>query len=133
MNKTHDPEGDETPDAFIENDRTNMSVEGLKRAVMNHLYYSVGTIPAVADAHDVYRALALAVRDRMQHRWMNSTQTYVDLKKKIACYLSAEFLMGPHLGNNLMNLGIEQTARTAMANPGSTSTRFGSGGRTGAG
>ncbi len=97
---------------LIEDDRTSVSVEGFKQAVMNHLYYSVGVIPAVADAHDVYRALALAVRDRMQHRWMNTTQTYFDLKKKIACYLSAEFLMGPHLGNNLVNLGIEQTART---------------------
>jgi len=116
MNKstTTTPKATKPPTPLIEDDRTNMSVEGLKRAVMNHLYYSVGTIPAVADAHDIYRALALAVRDRMQHRWMNSTQTYVDLKKKIACYLSAEFLMGPHLGNNLVNLGIEQTARTAM-------------------
>ena len=30
-------------------------------------------------------------------------------------YLSAEFLMGPHLGNNLINLGIYDTARTAVA------------------
>jgi starch phosphorylase len=97
-----------------EDDRRSMSVEGLKRAAMDHLYYSIGGIPSVADAQDVYRALALAVRDRLQHRWGNTTQTYFDLKKKIACYFSAEFLMGPHLGNNLVNLGIEQTARTAM-------------------
>jgi starch phosphorylase len=111
---TTTPKATKPSTPLIEDDRTSMSVEGLKRAVMNHLYHSVGIIPAVADAHDVYRALALTVRDRMQHRWMNSTQTYFDLKKKIACYLSAEFLMGPHLGNNLVNLGIEQTARTAM-------------------
>jgi glucan phosphorylase len=46
---------------------------------------------------------------------MASTQTYLDRNKKVVCYLSAEFLLGPHLGNNLVNLGIEQATRTAMA------------------
>ena len=45
-----------------------------------------------------YRALALAVRDRMLHRWMHTTQTYFDLHRKVAVYLSAEFLLGvPHV------------------------------------
>jgi len=114
MSKSRTTKATEPAVPLIEDERTSMSVEGLKRAVMNHLHYSVGGIPLLADAHDVYRALALAVRDRMQHRWGNTTQTYFDIKKKIACYLSAEFLMGPHLGNNLVNLGLEQTARTAM-------------------
>ena len=34
---------------------------------------------------------------------------------KVVCYLSAEFLLGPQLGNNLLNLGIEADAREAMA------------------
>jgi starch phosphorylase len=82
--------------------------------VSDHLRYSVGYPPAVADAHDYYRALALAVRDRMQDHWINSTQTYFDQKSKVACYLSAEFLIGPQLGNNLLNLEIEEPARAAM-------------------
>ena len=81
------------------------------------------TIPSaacqsVARPHDYYRALALAIRDRMQHRWINTSQTYFDLNRKVACYLSAEFLMGPHLGNNLVNLHLEQEARKAMADLG---------------
>ncbi|SDG82096.1 glycogen/starch/alpha-glucan phosphorylase [Nitrosomonas sp. Nm132] len=95
--------------------RTGMQAAVLKQAVMDHLHYSVGRLAAVATAHDYYRALALAVRDRMQQRWMSTTQTYFDLSRKVACYLSAEFLMGPHLGNNLVNLDIEQEARTALA------------------
>lgn len=95
--------------------RTGMQAATLKQAVMDHLRYSVGRLTTVATAHDYYHALALAVRDRMQQRWMNTTQTYFDLNSKLACYLSAEFLMGPHLGNNLVNLNIEQEARTALA------------------
>ena len=36
---------------------------------------------------------------------MASTQTSLDLGSKVTCYLSAEFLMGPQLGANLLNLG----------------------------
>src|SRR6185295_10418956 len=49
-------------------------------------------------------AVSLAVRDRMQKRWMATTQDWLDLSAKVTCYLSAEFLMGPQLGNNLLNL-----------------------------
>jgi starch phosphorylase len=102
-------------DTSVGDVRTGMRPESLKQAVTDHLNYSLGCLPAVANTHNYYRALALAVRDRMQHRWMNTTQTYFDLHRKVAAYLSAEFLLGPHLGNNLVNLGIEQAARTALA------------------
>ena len=40
--------------------------------------------------------------------------TYKEKDFKIVCYLSAEFLMGPHLGNNLINLGIYNEVRDAL-------------------
>ncbi|QXP83802.1 glycogen/starch/alpha-glucan phosphorylase [Methylococcus sp. Mc7] len=95
--------------------RTGMQAADLRQAITDHLRYSIGRLAAVASPHDYYRALSLAVRDRMQHRWINTTQTYFDLSRKVACYLSAEFLMGPHLGNNLVNLDIEPAARSALA------------------
>ena len=95
--------------------RTSMRAAALKKAVSDHLSYSLGRLPSIVGQRDYYCALALAVRDRMQHRWMITTQTYFDLPSKVVCYLSAEFLMGPHLGNNLLNLGIEKEARTALA------------------
>ena len=98
--------------------RIGMQATSLREAVLDHLYYSVGRLPFVAGPEDYYRALALAIRDRMQHRWINTVQTYFDLDRKVACYLSAEFMMGPHLGNNLVNLHLTQEARKALADIG---------------
>src|SRR5262245_2921175 len=103
-----------TADA-VQDVRTGLRTDDLRQAVTDHLRYSIGRLAAVATPEHYYRALALAVRDRMQQRWTATTQTYWDLSVKVACYLSAEFLMGPHLGNNLLNLGIEQQARAALA------------------
>ena len=95
--------------------RAGLSADALRQAVEEHLRYSIGRPAALLEPRHYYQALALAVRDRMQDRWINTTQTYLDLSSKVACYLSAEFLLGPHLGNNLLNLQIETEARAALA------------------
>jgi starch phosphorylase len=95
--------------------RTGTRPADLRQAVADHLRYSVGRLPAVASRDDYYRALALAVRDRMLDRWTRTIETSFTGDHKIACYLSAEFLLGPHLGNNLLNLDLEEAARGAMA------------------
>jgi starch phosphorylase len=89
--------------------------DALRQAISDHLRYSIGRPAAALRPEHYYRALALAVRDRMQDNRAASTQTSLDLGRKVTCYLSAEFLMGPQLGNNLINLQIEATARTALA------------------
>jgi len=98
-----------------EDERTGLTAAALAKAVASHLRYSVGRLPAVATPNDYYRALALTVRDRLQHRWANTARAYARPDLRIACYLSAEFLLGPHLGNNLVNLGIEGATRKALA------------------
>jgi starch phosphorylase len=97
------------------NERVGLDAPALARAISNHLRYSLGRLPESASAHDWYRALALAVRDRLQQRWAATARTYMRSDVKVACYLSAEFLLGPHLGNNLVNLGIEAAAAEAVA------------------
>ena len=92
-----------------------MSKEALKHAFLDNLFYIQGKFPALATKNDYYMALAYAVRDRMLQRWISTAAAYTKQGSRTVAYLSAEFLMGPHLGNNLINLGIYETARTAVA------------------
>jgi starch phosphorylase len=99
---------------LVEDDRTGTSLETLRRAVLDNLFYLQGKFPAIATPNDYYMALAYTVRDRMLHRWLKTVETWLQKDIKVVCYLSAEFLMGPHLGNNLLNLGIEEPVREAV-------------------
>src|SRR5258708_28301426 len=105
----HNP--DTAPD---ERSRTWLSADALRRGIIDHLRYSIGRPAAALRPEHYYRATALAVRDRMQDNRVASTQTSLDLGRKLTCYLSAEFLMGPQLGRNLLYLGIETAARDGL-------------------
>jgi starch phosphorylase len=97
-----------------EDDRTGLSKNALKRAFLDNLFYYQGKFPALATKNDYYMALAYTVRDRLLHRWISTAETYTTSQARTVAYFSAEFLLGPHLGNNLLNLGIYDDARQAM-------------------
>jgi starch phosphorylase len=69
----------------------------------------------VATPNDIYTALALTVRDRVHKQRVRTMETRSDQDARTVAYLSAEFLPGPHLANNLLNLGIMEPARQALA------------------
>ncbi len=73
-----------------------------------------GKPPEHASRNDLYQALAHTVRDRLVQRWISTSEAYLDQPSRTVAYLSAEFLMGPHLGNNLINLGIYSEVQAAM-------------------
>ena len=96
-----------------ERTRTGLSLEALKRAYRDNLFFALGRPANVATIQDLYMAAAYTVRDRMLERWVKSAQKYNRTEARTVCYLSAEYLMGPHLGNNLINLGIYEKAQQA--------------------
>ncbi len=98
----------------IEDDRTGTNIETLKRAFLDNLFYIQGKFPGFATRNDFYIALACTIRDRLIHRWLNSVKTYFETNCRKVSYLSAEFLMGPHLGNNLINVGLYDQVEQAM-------------------
>jgi starch phosphorylase len=94
--------------------RTGLGAAALRQAVLDNLACLQARPVPFATPHDWYMALAYSVRDRLLSRWVATVGTLARREVKVACYLSAEFLIGPQLGNNLLALGIEQTAREAM-------------------
>ncbi|MBL8115402.1 MAG: glycogen/starch/alpha-glucan phosphorylase, partial [Acidobacteria bacterium] len=95
-----------------------VAVEKLARAFQDNLVRVVGKFPAVATRNDRYLALSHAVRDHLMGRWMRTGAHYYKNKVRSVAYLSAEFLLGPHLPNNLVSLGLFEEARAAMASLG---------------
>ncbi len=82
------------------------NINELKRAFAYNIFYKQGVTIRRASLNDYYLAVSQTLRDRMQHLFINSAEALLDKEAKIVCYLSAEFLMGPHLHNNLVNLGL---------------------------
>ncbi|MGK7914798.1 MAG: glycogen/starch/alpha-glucan phosphorylase [Prochloraceae cyanobacterium] len=108
----------ESHQIHVEDDRTGMTLETLKRAFADNLFYLQGTDEYAAAPYDYYMALAYTVRDRLLHRFIRSLRTYSEKDVKVVCYLSAEFLMGRHLENNLVNLGIYDKVRQVVEESG---------------
>jgi starch phosphorylase len=90
-------------------------VEAVKKDFKEALFAALGRFPEGATSNDRYLALALAVRRQVMRRWVATSETYFKNASRTVCYLSAEFLLGPHLGNNLLNLGLHEEARQAMS------------------
>jgi len=89
--------------------------QALVEAIQRHLFFSQAKSSSLATRHDHYRCLALAVRDRLLKNWVDTADTYTREGVRTATYLSAEYLLGPHLENNLCNLGLVDAAREACS------------------
>jgi starch phosphorylase len=96
-----------------ENIRTGTSPEMLAQALLDNLHYVQGRLPELATRNDWYMALAYTVRDRLLDNWVKTLKTLAE-DVKVVSYLSAEFLLGPQLGNNLINLGIWEQVEEAV-------------------
>ncbi len=102
-------------DGKPQNDLAVVDAEAsLRRSFVDHLRFSRGVIVDHATSYDRFCALALAVRERLAERWVNTQRTYHDQDVKRAFYLSAEYLLGRALENNLMNIGLLDTARSLL-------------------
>ncbi len=95
-------------------ERRSLDVDGLKRSFLEWLVYSVGKDARAATRRDWFHTVALAVRDRLVDRWMDTTRTYYQQDAKRVYYMSLEFLIGRLLTNSLSNLGIMDPCRQAL-------------------
>jgi starch phosphorylase len=91
-------------EAVQDNVRAGRSTAELKQAILDKLSYHQTRIPTLATTNDWYMAVALAVRDRMMADWIQAFGSTRGKRSRIVSYLSAEFLIGPQLGNNMLNV-----------------------------
>jgi starch phosphorylase len=105
--------GVDEDDISLGNDARSLAYDFKKK-----LFFDLAKFPGVASINDCYIALSLTIRDRLLHRWVRSARTYLEGEHRTVIYLSAEYLMGPQLGHNVVNLGVDQAARDAMQSVG---------------
>src|SRR5271165_7232481 len=91
-------------EAVQDNVRIGRSPAELKQAILDNLYYVQTRVPELATTNDWYMAVAYAVRDRMMNDWIQAFGRARRTRVRIVSYLSAEFLIGPQLGNNLLTV-----------------------------
>jgi len=87
----------------------------IKKAFEKNLYHNIGKPFLAATPQDFYTALAYTVRSLLLDKYIHSIETYLKKDTRVVAYFSAEFLEGPHLVNNMLNLGVLEQTRTAMA------------------
>jgi len=92
----------------------------LRQAVLRHVTYSLGSAPERLSPAEAFRAVALAVRDRLVEARLATEQRYRRARAKRLYYLSLEFLIGRSLVNNLINLGLYDAFRDALGGFGVT-------------
>ena len=91
-----------------------ITAEDIKQAFRDKLHSGLGRLERYATKNDLYVALALTVRDRVFDHIVESLDAYGRVNARRVGYLSAEYLPGPHLANNLLNLGITEVTREAV-------------------
>jgi len=94
--------------------RTGMDVESLKQAITEHLFYQQGRNIVNTSLNDLYMAVSYTVRDRLLQREHKTMNAVFENDLRLVSYLSAEFLLGPHLGVNLIALDIFDTMKQAV-------------------
>lgn len=94
--------------------RIARSVDAIKRSFLDNLFYVTGKTFEDASTVDHYTALAYTIRDRLLARFVSSDQYFHQQGAKMVAYMSAEFLIGPQLGNNILNLKLWENVQQAM-------------------
>ncbi len=91
-----------------------ISAESLSAAFLNHLTHTVGRPLEFSTSFEQYCALAHTVRDLVMENWIATVQGYRRPDLRVVAYLSAEYLLGPHLLNDIQNLGMTEECEKAM-------------------
>ncbi len=91
--------------------RTAKTHAAFRRLLENNLYYTQGSAAQSASIHDAHMALAITVRDQLVDRWRRTSNAQFEANPKFVYYLSAEYLLGQQLTQNMLYSDTWQLAR----------------------
>jgi starch phosphorylase len=91
--------------------RAGSSVAAFRQALEENLYYTRGSSVQTASAIDIYVALSYTVRDYLMERFRKTANAHYESNPKFVYYLSAEYLMGRQLPQNLLYTHTENLAQ----------------------
>src|SRR4051794_1952748 len=95
-----------------------LSLAEIKSAILAKLRLAIGKDVGMATRHDWYKAAALALRDRIVHRWLTTDKQSYDAGNKRVYYLSLEFLIGRLFTDALNNMGLLPVFEAALGDLG---------------
>ena len=87
-------------------------------AILAKLRLAIGKDAGMATRRDWYKAAALALRDRIVHRWLTAEKQSYDAGRKRVYYLSLEFLIGRLFTDALNNMGLLPVFEAALGDLG---------------
>jgi starch phosphorylase len=89
-------------------------LEAFRRELLHNLYHVHGQARQTASVHDAHMALSYTVRSRLVDRWRKTSEAQYAANPKFVYYLSAEYLLGKQLPQNLLYTGTTELAREAI-------------------
>ncbi|MCB0172434.1 MAG: glycogen/starch/alpha-glucan phosphorylase [Anaerolineae bacterium] len=95
--------------------QTNGDINVFRERFENNLYYHIGQAVQTASLTDGYMALAYSVRDYLVDRWRKTVNTYYETNPKFIYYLSAEYLLGRQLAQNMLYTDTKELAKEALS------------------
>src|SRR5215467_377218 len=97
---------------------TEEEIEQFKAAVLAKLTVAVGKDTTETTGRDWFVATALALRDRIIHRWLAADRVSLAQGRKRVYYLSLEFLIGRLLNDVVGNLRLNEVVARALGDLG---------------
>jgi glycogen phosphorylase len=101
-------------DTVRNENRAGTSAEEIAVSLKNHMVHTVARPLERSTALEKYHGLAAVVRDRLMDQWLETIENYRRNDVRILAFLSAEYLLGPHLENDLLNLGLTSETEEAL-------------------
>ncbi len=83
---------------------TNFDVESIKKTIIGKIQRYNGVTIEEALPQQIYKAVAITVRDQIMQKWVKTRKKLKDDKGKKLYYMSVEFLTGRFLLSNMINL-----------------------------